>query len=164
MGLSGVAAKLFYDTSGGNPKAYVEMLLGEKSLEKLPICRPDERHRSFILSTWVRSYEPMARRVVTSGVYNSEEARVAERLWDRSWIVTSPDDDYTVHGWVCGRTAADAGPGVLHHCYVVPQLRHRGVAKALISHACGRILQYVRPWPWKAPNGWTFNPYLIGGQ
>lgn len=122
----------------------------------LPILKAQPQHRSFIISTWVKSYAHIARKLLKQAVYNAEEPKLAEALWQHSSVVVSPSDDYTVHAWVCGDI------GKLYHCYVIPELRAKGVAKALIEGVCGNVLQYARPWPFPVErSGWQFNPYLL---
>jgi GNAT superfamily N-acetyltransferase len=127
-----------------------------KVLETLPILPAQETHRNFILATWVKSYAPTARRLLSQAVYAEGETRLAESLWQKSHVLTSKDDDYTIHAWVCGE------PGKLYHCYVVPALRHRGVAKALIELACGTTLRFAKPSPLATHRpGWTLDPYIL---
>jgi GNAT superfamily N-acetyltransferase len=130
----------------------------------LPVVRPSQDHRSFLLSTWVRSYAAAARdgRVgVSKEVLLREEARASERLWQSSWIVTAKDDPYAIHSWVCGKA------GILDYVYVPPELRMRGIASALVKFVAGDKYEHGRRWPFKGSkteletNG-TYNPYLLG--
>jgi len=138
-------------------------------LESLPIRQATPQDKAFILSTWIRSYAQAVRRTrvavgtesiqsIPQEVYLREEPIIAESLWMQCLVVgsSSASDEYTIHAWVCGSS------GKLYHCYVPPELRGKGIAKALISHLCGTTLQYARPWPFsRVPNGWSFNPYLL---
>lgn len=126
-----------------------------KVVETLPIRPAQEQHRAFILATWVRSYAAVARKTLSRAVYVAGEPKIAERLWSKAYVITSPDDDYTVHGWIC------AERGKLYHMYVIPELRRKGIAGALITSAVGPKVEYARPWPYEAPKAWTFNPYLL---
>lgn len=126
-----------------------------KVVETLPIRPAQEQHRAFILATWVRSYAATARKMLTRAVYVAGEPKIAERLWPKAMVITSPDDDYTVHGWIC------AEEGKLYHMYIIPELRRKGIAGALIQLAVGPKVEYARPWPYEPPRHWNFNPYLL---
>ena len=125
-----------------------------KVVEKLPIRLAQEEHRAFILATWVRSYASHARKAVPRSAYAEGEAKLAERFWPKTFVVTSPDDDYTIHAWIC------CEPGHLYHVYVIPELRRKGIADSLVRKLVGGKVQYARPWPYDVPRNWTFNPYL----
>lgn len=140
----------------------------EKVIETLPVLNAGPAHRSYILSTWVRSYTPTIRKLrigqpgmplldcIDQSVYLKEEPRVAESLWQKTHIVSS-DDGFTIFAWVCGV------PGLLWHCYVTPELRTKGVARALIEHVCGPETEYARPWPLERKPKCLkkYNPYLL---
>lgn len=125
-----------------------------KTLETLPVLQADESHRSYILSTWVKSYESQARRQGIRGFYSKHEGAVAERLWQDCLVLTD-DSGFTVHAWVCGSS------GRLFHCYVVPELRKLRIATRMIELATGGLKEYARPWPYSAHA--RVNPYLLGG-
>lgn len=130
-------------------------------MEELPVIKATDEHRSYILSTWVKSYETFARRLLLSGMrlpqelYRSGESRLAENKWNLSSVVTSPGDSYAIHGWVCGE------PGRLYHVYVPPQLRGCGVARALVESTVGKEYSTHKPWP-TTPKGHvvSWSPYL----
>lgn len=130
-------------------------------VEHLNVIPATQDHRSFILSTWIRSYEPYIRRLIVAGMsvrgedYRNGESRAAERHWESSRVVTG-DDGYTVHGWVCGH------PGTLFHVYVAPQLRGGGLGKGLVEVVSGKDYVVTKPWP-KVPHGHTvhYNPWGI---
>lgn len=134
-----------------------------KVLESLPIVRANESHRNFIISTWVRSYEPHIRKLrigptdvrISTEAYRAGEAKVAERHWDKSFVVTSGDDNFTIHGWIC------AQEGYLWHVYVPPLIRSHGMAKGLVSAYAGLDYNLHKPWP-KQPAGHTcrYNPWM----
>ena len=126
-----------------------------KTLETLPVVTATDEHRSYILSTWVKSYEAQARRQGIREFYSKHEGAVAERLWQDCLVLTD-DGGFTVHGWVCGREG-----GSLYHCYVVPELRRLRIATRLIEMATGGLKEYARPWPYSAHA--RVNPYLLGG-
>lgn len=152
-------SEVFARLSTTTPPALEMVHQSGRVLMTLPVQRAQDKHRNYVISTWVRSYEPVARRVMRSSVYNAGESSVAERMWHKSSVVVSPDDDYTIHAWVCG------DPGKLYHCYVIPDLRRKGVVGALIGGVCGPILEYARPWPFPMERGgWTWNPYILVNQ
>lgn len=147
MSLKDVCATLSTD---GTPR----ILLSNPTslLEELPIVKPTAAHRSFILSTWVKSYKGRARDQGIGGAYDLHEPAIAESRWMDCLVVTD-DSGFTVHAWVCGRD------GQLWHCYVVPDLRRLRVATRLIEHACGELREYARPWPYSQHA--RLNPYLL---
>lgn len=123
-----------------------------ETVESLAIVQAATEHRSFILSTWVKSYESQARRQGIRAEYNKYEPSIAESRWQDCLVVTD-SDGFTVHAWVCGCN------GQLWHCYVVPELRRLRVASRLIEFACGTLKEYARPWPYSAHA--RVNPYLL---
>lgn len=127
-----------------------------KPLVELSIVQATQEHRSFIISTWVRSYQAEARKWMPRDMYNAEDAAVAERMWDKCHVVTS--DGYTIVAWVCAHN------GVLHHCYVIPDMRRKGVCRALTDHLLGTTVTIARPWPFPKPAGWRYNPFKIAGE
>jgi GNAT superfamily N-acetyltransferase len=147
MSLNGVSSEL---SSGGSPG--IHLVKGEKVLEELRLMGANQEHRSFILSTWVKSYETQARKQGIKEFYSKHEPKLAEKLWDKC-IVLTDDSGYTVHAWVCSIN------GALYHVYVVPELRKLRVATRLIEYA-GPLKEYARPWPFAAHA--RVNPYLLG--
>ncbi len=122
------------------------------TVESLPIVPAQAEHRSFILSTWVKSYQGMARKAGYGPFYDKSEPQLAESRWQDCHVVTD-GDGFTVHAWVCG------SEGRLWHCYVVPELRRLRIATRLIEFACGELKEYARPWPYSAHA--RVNPYLL---
>ncbi len=120
-------------------------------LQELQLLPAKEEHRSFIISTWIKSYRPIARRQGIQTQYDLHEPAIAESRW-QDCTVASDEDGFTVYAWVCGY------PNQLYHCYVVPELREIGVARALIQNSCGERPEHARPWPYK--NRFV-NPYLL---
>lgn len=132
----------------------IKLMRNQDLLEALPIVAATQEHRSFILSTWVKSYESAARRQsIQKETYAKYEPLIAESRWQDCWVVTD-DDGYTVHAWICGY-----GDGALHHLYVQPKLRRLRMATNLILFACGTLKAYARPWPYSAHA--RLNPYLL---
>lgn len=151
MSLNGIHARPSSDLQS------VELVHREsgKVVESLPIRPATEEHRAFVLATWVRSYANTARKVMSRATYTEGEPKIAERLWKKSYVITSPDDDYTIHGWIC------AERGKLYHMYVIPELRRKGISSALISVCVGPKVEYARPVPYAVPKSWSFNPYML---
>lgn len=138
----------------------------DKVLETLRLIQAKPEHRSFILSTWVKSYAPTIRRyrafvldsspnLIHYDTYMEEEPLVAEAQWENSLVAVDMNDDFVIHAWVCG------SPCKLWHVYVPPPLRQKGIARALIKEQCGEQLGYSKPWPFRhVPIGWKYNPWL----
>ncbi len=124
----------------------------DQELERLPILTATAEHRSFILSTWVKSYRAHARKQGLGQFYDKHEPEVAESRWQDCYVV-SDDGGFTVHAWVCGRD------GQLWHVYVVPELRRLRIATRLIEFSTGELKEYARPWPYSAHA--RVNPYLL---
>lgn len=144
-------------------------MVGDGEELTLPVIKAKPEHRNFILGTWVKSYVNTVRKITvgcTKGIAHTEdvetylrnEPKVAERLWETSHVVTAPDDEFVIHAWVCGEE------GKLWHVYVPPQLRNKGIARALIEYACGTTYDVARPWPFKRglPGQYCYNPYMLG--
>ncbi len=122
-------------------------------IQTLKLRPADERHRGFIISTWLKSYAGQARRAGLGKFYDVHEPRIAEDRW-KDVLVATDEDGYTVYAWVCGYP-----DGALHHAYVIPELRRLRVATRLIEAACGDLKEYARPWPYSAHA--RVNPYLM---
>ena len=146
MSLSGVSSQLSSDGK-------IQLCKGETVIQSLLLKPAEKQHRSFILSTWVKSYEGQARRQGIGPFYATHEPAVAESRWQDCTVATD-DDGYTVYAWVCGDHT-----GALWHCYVAPELRRLRIATRLIEHACGSLREYARPWPYSAHA--RVNPYLL---
>jgi GNAT superfamily N-acetyltransferase len=153
VSLRGVSAVLSRD---GSPTIRLVKTTseGQRELESLLIVPATDAHRSFIIGTWVKSYQAQARAQSIEAFYSKNEPAIAESRWDDAWVLTD-EDGFTVHAWVCGND------GRLYHCYVVPQLRKLRIATRLIEFACGAdgVKEYARPWPYGAHA--RVNPYLL---
>lgn len=147
MSLKNVSSLLCRD---GSPRILLQKL--GVTLETLLLVPATTEHRSFILSTWVKSYEGMARKLGLRNPYAAHEPAIAESRWGDCCVLTD-DGGFTVHAWVCG------SDGKLWHCYVVPELRKMRIATRLIEYACGELKEYARPWPYSAHA--RLNPYLL---
>lgn len=157
MSLKDVSAKL---SDNG-----LKLLLNkdDKTLAELDVSMADDPHRSFIISTWVKSISPDFG--VHRTVHNAMEAELAEVNWSRAIVITSGEDKFTVHAWVCVQHVQ--GQKVLLQAYVQPDLRQKGVLKAILERFANGDLVYPRQLPntltWSSTaNKWTYNPYLLG--
>lgn len=149
------------DSSNGTDKSYLRIVDADGEVT-LPLGKATSKHRNFILSTWVKSHLPALRKTATqTGTVDLErlvqqESTAAENLWGTGRVVHGPEDDYTVYAWIVGEC------GRLDYIYVVPELRRKGVARALIAHVCNSGYEYGRHWPYKEiPCGGKFNPYVL---
>ncbi len=124
------------------------------TIQTLPLRQAANTHRSFIISTWIKSYESQARKQGIGAFYTRHEPSIAESRW-KECVVATDDDGYTVYAWACG----DKATGTLWHCYVVPELRKLRIATRLIEYACGELREYARPWPYSAHA--RVNPYQL---
>lgn len=161
-GPTGCTIISYGDSSDGTDRAYLRLAEAGEELT-FQVSKVSDKHRSFLLSTWVRSAIPSIRKVTGNSSQISqdrmveEEASRAESLWKLGSVVHGKDDDYTVYAWIVGEQ------GVLHYVYVVPELRKKGVAEALIESVCGHNYETGRQWPGKRlPNAGKYNPYLLG--
>lgn len=121
----------------------------EELIEELPIVLARPEHKSFIISTWVRSYEKTARKLSFCGMPMDKDWRIgesarAEKWWEKARVVTSKDDPYTIHAWICG---SNSHGGHLFYVYVPPNLRGNGIAKALVEKYVGQEYSVSLPWP-----------------
>lgn len=146
---------------------HLRLIDGEEETT-LPIQKATSEHRNYILGTWVKSYANTARQMTVGSMkgtaltvppetYLANEPRVAEKLWDKCFVVTGPDG-YTIHAWVC------VHENTLYHIYVPPQLRSKGIATALIDWLVTGDYMVARPWPYKQglPGTASFDPYALG--
>lgn len=113
-------------------------------IQSLPIVYASEEHRNFIISTWVKSYDPRhadasLRSSLRSNpsllspkkaAFKESEAKLAEKLWSKCNVLTD-ESGYTVHAWVCGLH------GLCYHFYCTPELRGIGIEGQLIEYCCG---------------------------
>lgn len=157
---TGTRAKLEADGQDG---FRIGLYLDDKFLGHLNVDLAGQEHRNFILSTWVRSYQNQARKFMDKDIYADEEARVAEELWERTWVATSPNDSYVIHGWVCTESNADTDS--LFHAYVPPDLRRHGIATALVNVECRTTKPLHVARPGFSPFGFKckLNPYILRG-
>lgn len=120
--------------------------------------RPGER--SFIISTWVRSYGHV-RANISRSQYAALHGRLVEKLLSaaraRVVVACSENAPDALHGWACG-----AAPS-LHYVYVPPELRRSGLARALVYAALGTYadtIDVTHRWPFSSKR-FHFNPYPL---
>ncbi len=149
MSLNDVSAKL---STSGSPT--IQLLHGpsQSVIQVLRLVKASSTHRNFILGTWVKSYRPTARKLGIGEFYDRHEPAIAESRWQDCWVATD-EDGYTVYAWVCAET------GNLYHVYVIPELRHKSVARCLQEHICGENPDLARHWPGRTVS--RVNPYLL---
>ena len=119
--------------------------------ETLRLVAATPEHKSFIISTWVRSYARHARALGFMDFYREPES--AEALWNKAVVLTD-DDGYVVYAWAVGDKLG------LDYVYVVPELRGNSVGKhmAKLVHAGNvrnRVLEDGPHWLMAM----RFNPY-----
>lgn len=152
MSLNSVSAVL--STSGSKTTLSLVHKETAEVVQTLELTKAAPTHRNFILSTWLKSYRPQARKDGIQEYYNTYEPAIAESRWQDCHVL-SDESGFTVYAWVC------AYPGQLHHVYVIPELRHIGVARRLIEAIAGDgDITYARPWPGR-PKSYRVNPYLL---
>lgn len=152
MSLSSVSAIL--STVGSKTTLSLVHKETAEVVQTLQLMPSQMGHRNFILSTWLKSYRPQARKDGIAEYYNKYEPAIAESRWQDCFVL-SDEDGFAVYAWVC------AYPGQLYHVYVIPELRHLGVARRLIEHVAGDgAICYARPWPGR-PKSYRVNPYLL---
>jgi hypothetical protein len=125
--------------------------------EPLAIRGYEPGDRSFVLSTWVQSGRLTSH--TSRDVYLAHEPRLAERLVRECpvLVLCSPRRTSTILAWAC------IDGDVLHFAYVVPELRRRGVLKALVVAARGEYPARV-DCSHRLPFGsarFRFNPYVL---
>jgi len=129
---------------------------GEKT--ELVVVPAGDQHRSFILSTWIRSWLASGRLIGTwVSEHLDDERRVAEANWSGAMVLTD-SDGYVVYAWVLPKD------GHLDYVYVAPEVRKIGIAKAMASLVCDMKSRSRSVSP-TAP-AWIrdlkFNPYIFG--
>ena len=112
---------------------------------------------AFIASTWVHSYKQAE---IPSG-YLWQHSHVVDKLLARcgALVFCRKEHEQTLHAWVC------AERDWLHYVYVGKELRHQGLAKALILGGMKAYPQRIycsHRWP-GAGSRFVFNPYLAVG-
>ena len=152
MSLNDVCAALSTD---GSPRIRLLHRPTQEVLQDLLLIKATPEHRNFILGTWVKSYRPHARKQGIGEFYDRHEGDVAVSRWKDCWVA-SDEDGFTVYAWVCSEE------GSLHHVYVVPELRRKGVSAALIQFSTGEAHpDMARPWPYSSSKLGRVNPYLL---
>lgn len=134
------------------PSISLNHILTGEVIRHLELGNATADHRSFIISTWLKSYRGLARRQGIQEFYDAHEPAIAESRWHDCTVATD-EDGYTVYAWICGTN------GSLWHTYVIPELRMYGVSKVLIELVCGAVPDLARPWPYRTRS--RINPYLL---
>lgn len=124
------------------------------------IIQANQQHRSFVLSTWIRSYRDAYLGPISYNDIHKYESKFAEQAFELGMVFVQSSDGFTVNGWVCGKITS---PQVLHWVYVPPELRGMGVASSMIRDIYGKIHPQVSRCPRrnsKLPIS-RWNPYLV---
>jgi ribosomal protein S18 acetylase RimI-like enzyme len=120
-----------------------------------------KEHRSFVLSTWIRSYREAFSKDLSYDTIHENESKFAEEAFDSGLVFVDTSDGYSINGWVCG---VHDKVSVLHWVYVPPELRGMGVASKLIQETLGSKPEVSRC-PRSAKNSklpvGRWNPYRI---
>lgn len=134
-------------------------------IETLPLIRALPEHKAYIISTWVKSYAGLNRKqrtvlngsaaTVRSEDFTTGEAQIAERLWEKTYVVSGKEDTFTVNGWLCGEK------GRVYHAYIPPDLRRMGIFASLCRQVAGPTFHSRLLWPYNKVEGlWMhYNPY-----
>lgn len=136
--------------------------------QKLWLSPAQEGDKAFILSTWVRSYLAISRKLshnykshelhVKDGTFLRHHPRIAEALWADAFILRA-EEGGAILGYVVGSDNADYGP-ILDYVYLVPELRNMGVARAMIEAVVGPGPTLTHVWPYRWHGNWKYDPYL----
>jgi hypothetical protein len=133
---------------------------GGEAIE-LPVIPADDRHRNYIIGTWVNSHVSSGMCLTEKDIARAGESKLAEDNWHNSVVVVSPADEFTIHAWICLGMNHDESSSAVLYIYVPPDLRNCGIAKELTEFFCGKEYEALHDWP-KTPKGHKvhFNPYL----
>lgn len=125
----------------------------------LRLVRATAVHRNYIMSTWVISAaDAAARRGIRRSLARQREDDCAKLSYNDGlvYVLTDGVDDTVIHGWVAGKH------GLLIWGYIPPELRHKGIFRAMVRQVCGREVSYTRrPRGYKVPGWWVYDPYRI---
>lgn len=145
-------------------KNSLKLTVGGEDVE-FNIVDADERHRSFIIATWVRSYMGDCKKMFVSSCsypvftsadcYHFGESKLAERFWSNAKVLVSGEDSYTVYGWVV------ANGSCLLHVYVPPEFRRRGLGRRLVEEALGTSYAVWKPMKHSWGHKQTWNPWGV---
>ena len=118
-------------------------------------CEDDHR---YVMATWMRSYgeRVKCRRDVFSKHHPSYILRLIRQ--SRLLIACSPDLTSTIHGWCVGTHK------MVHYLYVPPELRRKGLGKAMITNVMGSyagMIECSHRWPFVS-NRFLYVPYPEG--
>lgn len=114
-----------------------------------------QHHRSYIISTWVRSYWDIQKGGLRQQVYLENEPKIAEASAPYATCLALSDSPETLVAWCVGKR------GLLHYLYVTKGLRGRGIGTWLAEKVCGGRFEYSRRLPFAPKPTWVFNPYRV---
>lgn len=117
---------------------------------------------NYVRSSWFKNYQPLAK--VSPSTFSKYHPRLIDEILaskQASTVIACTDSDpNVVHGWACGEI-----DGPLHFAYVPPNMRGRGVARAMISAVLGQYPNHInvthrfvgRP----DSRRFSYNPYIL---
>ncbi len=115
----------------------------------------------FVATNWANSYRHRALKWsrVEPGVYEREQRKLIDRMLGAAEfsLLVNAEVPRTIYGWAC------ATGRVLQYVYVVPELRKRGIARALCEQleVWGERVVCSHRWTKKNPRI-EWNPYAAG--
>lgn len=129
------------------------------SLEGILITTPQLKPEAFVLSCWLKSYEPRGCRAhgldqndqrERAAYYKTHHPELTRLLRSSTLALAAVDEDPDVYlGWALGVPEI----GVLHYVFVKSAARGHGIADALVKVAAG-----------ESPRVYTFEPARRNGQ
>lgn len=136
---------------------------------KLFLVDATKEDRSFIISSWVKSYAQINRklrivfndnsnysltRMASDDVFDAHHPLIAEAMWCEAKVLKGDLNDHTNYGFIVTEQ-----PSTLHYVYVVHELRRLGLADAMIRLEIGKYVENTHIWPYGKRESWKFNPY-----
>lgn len=125
-----------------------------------------KEHRSFILSTWVRSSWEDVKRTEPSlsyGVFIANEPKIAEKAFAKGYcyVLVSDEDHRVIISWACVETPVSGNP-VVHWAYVPPEFRGERITTAVLKSVLGLdygLLETSRDASCELAKRFIYNPY-----
>lgn len=120
----------------------------------------EQGDRGFVAKNWGRSVWAAGGIEIGKDSFDHWHRALVDALLARSDVALacSTTRPSVLYGFAVGE------PGYLHYTYIVQELRGRGVARELITAACGGypdVLETSHPWPVRGRR-FVLNPYRLG--
>lgn len=126
--------------------------------QQLLLRSAEESDKAKIYSTWIRSYREQQTDMHRQAYYAGQRRRV-DRLWRYTTVASSPDVQVSIHAWICGLPGT---PALVHYVYVPPDLRGKGLMRALVRTLFGYDVEYTHRFPFEnPPSGMRPNEYRL---